>query len=163
MRTVLFVTTAIACVVLSTAISLFAQDPDPQTVAKMLGTPFAAQIIAQSNSPVRITEAVAFWKRAGDIEHAYWAIIVFGKNVSKKTIIALEYKMTLHNAFGEQLADFTSVGIPGPDPDENELIPGAVSKGAFSTPNLPSYSGGNLTKVSVKRIKFSDGSIWLAK
>ena len=136
------------------AVTLASGSP-AQDAAKLLGSPIATQVLAQKNSPLQIFDAAAFWKEAAGEPNAYWDAVVYVRNVSPKKIIGYEVRIAFYNAFGERLTSYRGVG-------NKDLIPGAESEGVYEDVNI-NYAGGKLVKVSVYRVKFSDGSVWVTK
>jgi hypothetical protein len=95
--------------------------------------------------PVTITS----WNAS--LEDDYWMTTLVYKNVSGKTITAIQFDLTLVDAFGEEQDSFTAVS-------NVRVAPGDTHEGTWK--EIAMDSVGTKVRVSVYRVLFSDGSIW---
>jgi hypothetical protein len=124
--------------------------------AKQLGwKEITTKVVPQANSPLKIEEVAAFWEPVDGIgEQAYWLVYMTVRNVSRKPVIAYEIAVALWGPFNEQVGGFLGVS----DPD-TRLMPSAAKDANYRQVNV-NESSGALVKVLIRRVKFSDGSIW---
>ncbi len=123
-------------------------------IAAMSGhTPIRVQIV-QTSRAIPILAAAAWWREAAGDPRAYWDVMLAADNNSGKTIVAWEVRIVMLNAFGEVLTEYVGSG-------NRPIVPSRLAD-TFERVTL-NESSGTLVKISLKRVKFSDGSVWVAK
>ena len=131
---------------------------DEVNAARQLGwKEITAKVVPQTNSPLKIEEVAAFWEPVDGIgEQAYWLVDMTVRNVSPKPVIAYEIVIALWGPFNEQIGGF--LGVSGPD---TRLMPSAAQDANYKQVNV-NESSGSLVRVSIRRVKFSDATVWVA-
>ncbi len=134
------------------------------------GKTLPVRIISRPDSPVGLTNANA---AAGAIEGAsglYWVTTVWLKNIGTNSIVAMELEWTLGNAFDEPIDRMTVTATmplaPGEGfPDPTKTYPQCCGPQSYVWKKPLPQDGNTASTVQLRllRVKFSDGSVWVAK